>query len=279
MINTYRPQRAKIEKIKELGGNSRLFELRLLEKNPLTPDGAHCFVPGQFCELWIPQYGEFPVGYASSPKQTEAFEVCVRKVGRVTGALFEKKVGDTIGVRGPLGMGTFPVALTRKRPVVLVAGGIGIFPLRSLILDAVESKKYKELHLFYGARDAQSLLFADEYEAWKKGAELNLTLDHCACPDEKVCGITCDQGLIPDLIKKHGVPKNALAIMVGPPVMYEPTVAVLNKLGMKNEDIYVSLERRMHCGLGVCQHCAVGSKYVCKEGPVFRWSEVVGYRL
>lgn len=282
--NPYKVQLAKIINIKEEVEAVKLFRL--------VPEKKFSFLPGQFVELSIPGYGEAPFAVCSDPFEKKFFELCVRKAGVLTEKLHKLKVGDAVGIRGPYGRG-WPIACAQnqkspKDPLLLnkrrgptgqakikntnfllVAGGLGLVPLRPLIL-AKEKLFGKEskIQLFCGAKSPRDFLFQGEHKEWSKVVDLNFTID-------KECeGWKCDIGLVTTLFDKIKVVENARAFLCGPPIMYRFVLEKLKEHNFKDEDIFMSLERRMHCAVGVCQHCAVGSKYVCKDGPVFSRKEL-----
>lgn len=273
MLSPFIPQKAKILTIKDLDAETKFFELELQGINPYTPDGSHKFFPGQFFEFWVPFAGEIPLAYASSVFDKKKIAVGVRKTGKVTSKLFSMKVGDEVGVRGPLGKGYFPIGLMKNKNSVLVAGGTGIFPIRSLIRSALDSSdSYKNITLCYGAKTPSQIFFQDEFDEWKKRVELCITVDNVEGVDWKY-----QTGLVTNLICKEKVSQDSIAIIVGPSVMMKASADKLISMGIKEADIYVSFERRMNCGIGICQHCAIGEKYVCHDGPVFKYSDVKEY--
>ncbi len=273
MLSPFIPQKAKILKIKDLDPETKFFELELQGINPHTPDGSHKFFPGQFFELWVPFAGEIPLAYASSVFDKKKIAVGVRKTGKVTSKLFDMKVGDEVGIRGPLGKGYFPIGLMKNKNSVLVAGGTGIFPVRSLIRSAMDSSdSYKKITLCYGAKTPSQIFFQDELNEWKKRIELCITVDSVEGIDWKY-----RTGLVTNLICKEKVSSDSIAIIVGPSGMMKASAEKLIELGIDSSNIYVSLERRMNCGIGICQHCAIGEKYVCHDGPVFKYSDVKEY--
>jgi len=177
------------------------------------------------------------------------------------------KIGDYVGIRGPYGNG-WPIITNSN--ILIVVGGLGLIPLRTLILGKEKFLgKNAKIQIFYGARLPQEMLFRYEFNKWrKKGVEMRLTIDN-KCPDWVGC-----VGLVTTLFNHFQLIENVKALLCGPPVMYKSTLEKLKEKGIANQDIYLSLERRMHCGLGVCQHCAVGPYYTCKDGPVFRYDQI-----
>lgn len=271
MFNIYQPQLARIIKIKKQSPVVKLYTLKFLDKK--LQKEFYC-TPGQYVEVGVPGFGEAPFAPCSAFQDKDFFELSIRTVGQLTNKLHQLKVGEEIMVRGPLGLG-FPEL--KGKEVLLVAGGLGIIPLRSLILTEIRNKTADKLTVFYGARTPKDFLFRDEFQAWQKaGLNLYLTID------KKYAGWDGPVGVVTTLFDKvFKRPASSIqhlgssaAILCGPPVMYKFVLEKLKEYGFQDENIYLSLERRMHCGVGICQHCAVGPKYVCKDGPVFRYGEI-----
>ncbi|MDH7517545.1 MAG: 4Fe-4S dicluster domain-containing protein [Candidatus Thermoplasmatota archaeon] len=266
------PRKATIKRIEKLTDAEKLFEIELDDKKPLGGK------PGQFVEVSIFGVGEAPFGLASPPSDSPSFEIAVRKVGNVTSKLHKMSVGDKIGIRGPFGNG-FDVKAMEGKNLMLTAGGIGMYPMRSLInyvLDKKNRKKFKQIIILYGAKRPKEILFTNEIEEWKKCDDTvcKLTVDRC---EQGECW-QGDIGLITTLFPKIRVDKldskNTIAVVVGPPVMYKFVIKSLQTMGIPDENIFVSLERRMKCGVGKCGHCQINGVYVCKEGPVFNYKEI-----
>ena len=266
------PRKATIKRIEKLTDAEKLFEIELDDKKPLNGK------PGQFIELSIFGVGEAPFGLASPPNDSSSFEIAVRKVGNVTSKLHKMSVGDKIGIRGPLGNG-FDIKAMEGKHLLLTSGGIGIYPMRSLIkyvLDKKNRSKFKNIIILYGAKRPKEILFLNEIQEWKKCEDTTcrLTVDRCEhgeCWNDSV-------GLITTLFPKIRVDKldskNTIAVVVGPPIMYKFVIRCLQTMGILDENIYVSLERRMKCGVGKCGHCQINGVYVCREGPVFNYKEI-----
>jgi sulfite reductase subunit B len=258
------PETGRILRVEELTAKEKLFEIAL-EDRPLGHQ------PCQFVQVSLFGIGEAPISISSSPTVSDTFELCVRNVGSVTNAIHQLKVGDRLGIRGPYGNG-FPLEKILGKDVLFVCGGLGLAPLRSLIRWSLEHRRsFGRLVTLYGARSPQELLFRDELEQWKKGTamEFHLTVDR---PDEGWQGNT---GVITTLFRGlHLDPLKTVAVVVGPPVMYKFVILELLQRAIMESRIYVSLERRMRCGLGKCGHCQMNGIYVCQEGPVFCYSEV-----
>lgn len=267
MFNPYQTQTAEIISIKQQTDFVKLFKLKLKNQKIFK------FTPGQMIVLSIPGFGEAPFALCNSP-ESKYLELSIRKVGRVTEKLHSLKIGEKVGLRGPYGQG-WPVTKIKnqkleRKNLLLVAGGLGIIPLRPLIL--VKDKFWSintKIQIFYGARTVKDFLFKNEFKRWcRNGIDLQLTVDK-GSPNWKG-----QVGPVTTLFDKFLLDDKAIAFLCGPPIMYKFVLEKLKEYNFANEDIYLSLERRMHCGIGVCQHCVIGTKYVCKDGPVFRYSEI-----
>ena len=258
MLNPYQPITAKIVEIQDKTPNVRLFELQ--------PSVKFNFQPGQIILAGQTGFGEAPFAICSNP-ENKNIEICVRKAGRLTNKLHELKKKDTIQIRGPYGNG-WPI--NKDKNLLLVVGGLGLIPLRSLILnkDKILGKNNK-IQIFYGTKHPNEFLFKDEFDTWRKnGIDLQLTIDK-SCPEWNGC-----VGTVTVLFDKTPLVDNAQTFLCGPPIMFKFVIQKLKDKNFPTRDIYMSLERRMHCGLGICQHCAIGPKYVCKDGPVFSYEEL-----
>jgi len=266
MKNPYSLIETEIIKIEELTPINRLFMLRI--KDDEIRSGFK-FRHGQFFILSVPGFGEAPFGFCSSPTITDYFQVSIDKRGVLTSRLFKLKKGSLAGVRGPYGNG-FDRKKIKSRNLVLVAGGCGLSPLRAIIQDAnLNPQNFQQIQIFYGCRNPELLSFKNDYKNWSKNIEINLTVDS---PDQNWKG---NVGVVANLLTKEKIKKGSAAILVGPPIMYKFVTQKLLELGLAEEDIYLSLERRMHCGLGICQHCVlINSVYVCADGPVFSYKEI-----
>ncbi|MEA1994095.1 MAG: 4Fe-4S dicluster domain-containing protein [Euryarchaeota archaeon] len=260
------PKPATLKRVAKLTELETLFEIELDDGKPLGHE------PGQFVEVSIMGYGEAPISVSSAPNGN-IFELVVRKVGDVTSKLHTMKPGDKIGIRGPFGKG-FDVEALKGKNLLFVGGGIGIVPMRSLINYVLNNRKeFGEVTILYGCKKPSELLFTGEVAQWKKREDVQFLKSIDNCPegvewDGKVGVITC---LIP---KAEFDPENTIAIVVGPPIMYKFVIRDLIDLGTPEENIIVSLERRMKCGVGKCGHCQINGIYVCKDGPVFNYKDI-----
>ena len=221
---------------------------------------------GQFAEVSVLGVGEAPISISSSPTRLEAIEFSIRRVGELTNALHELKPMDEIGIRGPFG-NFFPLKEMEGQNLLIIGGGIGLAPLRSVILNVFDNRaKYGKIDIIYGARSPQDLVFTSEYEEWQAvdNMRLHLTVDR---GDEEWKG---NVGLVPTFLKEiNPSPENTTSITCGPPIMIKFVIEALYELGFSGERIITTLERRMKCGVGKCGRCNIGSKYVCLDGPVF----------
>ena len=219
----------------------------------------------------LPGFGEAAISISSDMNETKFFQLTVRKVGELTSKLHLLKKGDLVGIRGPYGR-AFPANLGKGKDILIVAGGCGIEPVRPLILDAVRNpKKYQKVYIFYGARNEDALVYAKEYSKWKKVCDVNISLD---APKTK----KFKKGVVTTLFDIKKIPKDAIAYICGPPVMYKFVIGKMMEQGFDPNNIFMSLERHMDCAQGVCQHCAIGPFYVCKDGPVFSYAELKNFK-
>lgn len=239
-------------------------------KNP-EAQKAFRFDPGQYNMISLPGIGEAPISISSSPKRRDAFEHTVRIVGRVTTALSRLKTGDTIGVRGPYGH-PWPVEKLQDKNVAVIIGGTGcacIKPAINLLVDHQE--EVESATILYGAKTPQELLYAAEFEKWQEsGVNLHLTVDEGHRLDWPF-----HTGVVTTLFDKLPPPgKNSMALVSGPDTMMRFCLGDLMKRGWHPENLWLSLERRMECAVGLCGHCQLGPKYVCRDGPVFNYAKV-----
>jgi sulfhydrogenase subunit gamma (sulfur reductase) len=263
--NIYLPRPCIIQEARMATPIEKHFTVKLKDNSSLR------HTPGQIVEAGIPGFGEIPLGISSSPtKNHEGFDLVVRKVGRVSGKLVSLEKGDTLWVRGPLGKGV-PVKDFEGNPVLIVAGGIGLCPTRSMIQYIIDKyKNFKDFTLFFGCRTPGDRIFVEDLNEWKASPHVNLyeTVD---TSDETWQGNT---GLITTLFDKTEIDPASRVLLCGPPVIYKYVIARLDEAGVKRENVYVDLERRMKCGVGKCGHCQIDDNYVCVDGPVFRFSEI-----
>ncbi len=265
MKSPYQPIESTIEKIKTESSTIKTFTIKL--KEPFE------FKTGQFVELAIPGVGEAPFTPSSDPAKSlkEPMDITIMEAGRITGMLHDMKPGVTVGVRGPYGKG-YPVQSFEGKEVVIVGGGVGLAPLRTLLYTVFNSiDKYKKVYLRYGARTPSDIIYKDEVEKWskKKDIDMRTTVDK---GDSKWKGHV---GLVTTILDDIKVDFNtAPAIVCGPPIMMKFATFKLIEMGFLPENIYLSMEKNMSCGLGKCGHCRVGKYYACKDGPVFTYGQL-----
>jgi NAD(P)H-flavin reductase len=255
--------KAQIINVIRLTEMEKLFHIRIVDD---AERERFSFLPGQFVMVELPAYGEVPVSISGSYSNKGFIELCIRKAGVVTNVLHKTQRGAKVGIRGPFGT-HFPLEKMEGHHVLLIAGGLGLAPLRAPIFYVTENRsEFKQVHILYGTRDPSQLLFDYQYEQWRRidGVNLHLIVEH---PDENWKD---EVGLITKLISKLDVPMDeTYAIVCGPPVMFKFVCAELGKRGLPMRRMFVSLERRMHCGMGKCCRCNIGSTYTCLDGPVF----------
>jgi len=231
------------------------------------------YIPGQFAELSVFRTGEAPFGMASSPSQNGCLEFTISKVGVVTTALHNMEEGEIVGVRGPLGNG-YPMETLRDKNIVLIGGGFGFSTLRALtnfMIDESNRAHFGDITVVYGARKPGQLLYKEDLENWGRRPDLHLYLT-VDTGDEEWKGRV---GLVPTIIKEVAPSSEAAyALVCGPPIMIQFTLPVVEKLGFPPDRTLLSLEMRMKCGVGMCGRCNIGSKYVCKDGPVFSCAQL-----
>ncbi|MEW6227827.1 MAG: FAD/NAD(P)-binding protein [Bacillota bacterium] len=255
---------------------------RLIQETPsikslvLEPLEAFRFEAGQFVELTVPLVGEAPFTPSSSPYVENELEVTIMRVGKVTDALHELAPGERIGLRGPLGKG-YPLDEFKGKDLLIVGGGVGMAPLRSLILTLLRKRNdYGNLILCYGARTPKDVVYRSLLEKWQMGGEIDVRLAvdvGDATWKGKVGVVTV---LLDDIdIKAMSLEKRA--IVCGPPMMMRFTTMKLLEIGFVRDQILLSMERNMSCGIGKCGHCMIGRYYVCLDGPVLRYSDIQQY--
>jgi len=261
-----------VPRIAELAVVEGMTEREKFYRIKLKGGGDFDYVPGQFVQVWVYGYGEAPISICSSPSRvTDGFEMCVRKAGRVTGALHTLETGGTVGIRGPFGNG-WPVESLRGQDVLFVAGGLGLAPARGIIQYVLDNRKeFGKVTILYGARSPGELLFKRDLKEWQDRPDVDflLTVDRA---DDSWDG---NVGVITSLFKKIELsPGTTMAVIVGPPIMFKFTVLEALSAGMPEHRILCSLERHMKCGLGKCGHCQIRDVYVCQDGPVFTYEQV-----
>jgi len=288
MQNIYLPYTAEITRIKQETPDVKTLSLRFTDEAVAK---NFSYKPGQFVEFSVLGEGESTFCISNSPTRPvrartpevsdgclrqpgsngASIECSIKQMGKVTQAIHELDVGDTVGIRGPYGNG-FPLENLKGKNLLFVAGGIGLAPLRSLINYCLDKRgDFKILTIVNGARTSKDLVYQDEYENWKKQKDtsLHLTVD---CNEENW---TCMVGVVPKILEQlKPTCLDSAVIVCGPPVMIKYTIPVLLKLGFCPEEIITTLEMKMKCGLGKCGRCNIGNLYICKDGPVFNLAQL-----
>lgn len=263
MINTelYIPKFVRISSIKKESDLVKTYRL----------DVSAEFKPGQFFQVSVLGAGEVPISISSSPLEKDFVELTVRNTGKVTGAIHSLREGSCMGLRGPYG-NFFPVEKMAGKDLIFVAGGIGLAPLRSLVRYVLDKRKmYRDICILYGAKTPDEMIFKKELKKWQDVENLEILLT----VDKPKAGWKGNVGVVTKLFDKWRRDINdCIAIVCGPPVMIKFTIQKLLKLGLKDENIIVSLERYMKCGVGKCGHCYLVDKYICTDGPVFSYGQL-----
>jgi len=268
--NIYLPQIARITDVRDETPDTKTFVFRLRE------DPAHqafTWRPGQFVELSVFGLGEAPFGFASSPTRKQNFEITIRAVGALTAALHGMGPGDEVGIRGPLG-NHFPCDEVQGRNILFIGGGIGLPPLRSLIHNMLDERdKFGDITILYGARTPTDLVYKQELKQWEQRGDIRFMVT----VDRSEPGWEGSVGMVPTLFSKADVkPDGTVAYICGPPVMIRFVIQDLVSMGFAGDNIISTLERHMKCGVGKCNHCCIGHKYVCRDGPVFSYQQMKG---
>jgi len=261
----YVPQPARVINVVEQTATEKLFEIELLSGQPLGHQ------PGQFVQVFVPPIGEAPISLASAPNGRGSFDLVVRRIGDVTSALHRLEAGATIGIRGPLGRG-FDVEELKGHDVLIVGGGIGLVPLRGLIQAVLaERGAFGRVVIFVGFKSPAEILFREELAQWqaRDDVEFHITIDRPHPDWSGHVGVITT--LFPDV---EFAAARTKAVVVGPPVMYRFVITECRLKGIADENMILSLERRMRCGVGKCGHCQINNRYCCIDGPVFKYSEL-----
>jgi len=262
----YLPEPATLIKVEPLTAMERYFELRLDSGKDL----GH--MPGQFAEISVPGFGEAPISISSSPTRKGSFQMGVRNVGNVTAALHRLEEGAKVGIRGPFGT-HFPVdGVMKGKDVLIIAGGIGLVPLRSAIQYVFDNRDdYGNVTILFGARTPADRLFVDELAEW--AARDDVTFMETV--DKGDDAWTGNVGVITILLPEIEIdPANTIALICGPPIMYKFVILGLYDMNVPYDNVYLSLERHMKCGVGKCGHCQINGLYACQDGPVFKYTDV-----
>jgi len=268
MENIYLPHQAEISDIKQETSDIKTFTFTFKDK---TIEDSFAYTPGQFVACSVFGEGEAPFCLSDSPTRKSSIKCSVKKMGKVTEALHELDIGDTVGIRGPYGNG-FPLENLKGKNLLFVGGGIGLAPLRSLINYCFDKRdNYNTITIVNGARSSKDLVYKDEYQQWESARDthLHLTVD---CDEENW---VCMVGVVPKVLEEIRPTCDGTDVIIcGPPVMIRFTMPVLLKLGFCEPSILTTLEMKMKCGLGKCGRCNIGHRYICKDGPVFSLAQL-----
>jgi NAD(P)H-flavin reductase len=260
-VNAYQPQKAVIEKIIPETEGIKTFVLR-----PESPFSFHC---GQFAELTVPQVGEGPFAPSSPCFEPERLEFTIQNAGYMTSRLHRMKEGDVLGVRGPYGNG-FPLQDFYDKEVLLMIGGVGFPPARTLLYSLLREKsRFQRIVMCYGARTPGDIVYKYQIEKFRNDIELHLSVDRADATWKETEGVVT---VLLDRIELNL--KEAVAVVIGPPIMMKyGTLKLLGK-GFNPKAVYLSMERKMYCGIGQCRHCMMDSYFICKDGPVFCFDQL-----
>ncbi|MCF7878499.1 MAG: FAD/NAD(P)-binding protein [Candidatus Omnitrophica bacterium] len=258
-------KQAKVLRTKKMTDLEKYFEIALPHGESLDHE------PGQFVMVSIAGVGEVPISVSSSPTKRSSFELVVRNAGKVTGAMHKLEAGDKLGIKGPFGKG-FPIQILEGNDLLFVAGGLGIVPLRSLINFVIDNRRdFGKVTILLGCKTPKDMLFGDEVDQWQERLDVNFncTVDK-SDPDWKG-----NVGVITTLIPGVNLdPTRTFAVVTGPPIMYKFVIKELLEKDIPEDQIFLSLERHMKCGVGKCGHCQIGDVYCCQDGPVFSYNQI-----
>ena len=264
--NIYRSIRADVLDV--ITETPTIKTIRFKPAEPIT------FRTGQFVEITVPGVGEAPFTPSSKPSIKDVLEVSVMRVGKVTQKIHELKKGDVIGVRGPFGAG-YPIDQFRGKDLLIMGGGCGFAPLRSLMYTLFEiSGEFKSFYFRGGCKAPNEFLYRKEIETWKERKDLNLRLTVDRGDESWKGNVGVVTTILDDLDMDF---KTGVAVVCGPPIMMKFGTKKLLEIGFKEENIYLSMEKNMSCGLGKCGHCRLGTYYACKDGPVFPYAKIKNF--
>jgi len=234
-------------------------------------DGEHTFAPGQFNMLYVFGVGEIPISVSGDPTAPDRLVHTTRSVGAVTNVMGDLRPGNVLGVRGPFG-NHWPLEAARGHDVVLVAGGIGLAPLRPALYEMLHNRDdYGKIVLLYGARTQEEMLYREELEQWRARFDMEVYVT----VDRATNNWRGDVGVVTTLVSRAPfAPDDAIAMICGPEVMMRFTVQALQKRGLPIDCMYVSMERNMKCGVSLCGRCQYGPYFICRDGPVFRFDQI-----
>ena len=265
--NPFLPELATIQDIIQETSNILTFRVVLNNEQKMC---EFSFQPGQVGQLSVFGVGESTFVINSPPTRKEYLQFSVMRTGEVTQRLHQLNIGDQIGIRAPLGNG-FPVDALKSHDILFIAGGIGMAPLRTLLLYMLDNRQdYGDITVIYGARSPEDLCYTYEFDEWRSGdVRLVLTVDR------EFPGWKEQVGFVPTVLTEEAPSSyNCIALTCGPPIMIKFVLIGLKRLDFEDHQIITTLEKRMKCGIGICGRCNIGTKYVCVDGPVFSYEEL-----
>lgn len=270
MKDPFLPFEATIKWIKKETRDTSTYAISIKDRDIKR---SYSFVPGQFNMIYIPGIGESPISISSAPGDHYLTHT-IRIAGDVTNAIRKLNHGDSLYLRGPFGKG-WPVEEAEEREVMIIGGGLGIAPLRSVIRELIKSRRKrgesKRGIILYGAKSPKDIIFRDEFPRYREAFDIYLTVDK-ADPEEYWKGET---GFVTNIIGRISFdPLNTVVFICGPEAMMQAVIRELILKGVPGEKIFLSMERNMNCGVGICGHCMFGPRFVCKDGPVFRFTDI-----
>ena len=272
--NPFIPEPARIVRTYHLTDDVKFFQVRIVDMEKAL---SFQYRAGQFAMISILGAGEAPFSISSTPSRPGLLEFCIRKVGSVTEAIFRLKENDLVGIRGPYGNG-FPVDQMKDKDILIVVGGLGAAPLRSVLLYSLDNRdQFRRVIVLHGAKRPAEMIFREEFLSLKQREDLEC---HLAVDADDTGQWTENVGVVTTLfpLVKKLDPANTFALVCGPPVMYKFVLKELIKLNIPKDQILMTLERRMKCGVGKCGHCAIDYIYTCLDGPVFTYWDVIHMR-
>jgi NAD(P)H-flavin reductase len=260
-MNPYQSQKAVIEKVIPETPGIKTFIVK--------PENPFSFQCGQFAEISLLGVGEGPFAMSSTSTKPEELEFTIQNVGYMTSRLHQLKAGDQVGIRGPYGNG-FSLDEFYGKEVLLLVGGVGFPPARALLYSLIrEKKKFERILMCYGARTPEDIVYKYQIEQFRKEIELHLTVDKADANWKET------EGVVTVLLDKVKVNlKNSVSVVIGPPIMMKFGTLKLLEVGFQPKDIYLSMERKMYCGIGQCRHCMIDKYFICKDGPVFKYEQL-----
>ncbi len=272
--NPFLPEPARIVRTYYLTEDVKFFQVRIVDMEKAL---SFNYSPGQFGMISVLGAGDAPFSISSTPSRPGLLEFCIGKAGTVTNALFRMKENSLIGFRGPYGNG-FPIEKMKDKDIIIIVGGLGAAPLRSVLLYCLDNRdQFRRVSLLHGAKKPAEMIFREEFFALKQREDLEC---HLSVDKDDTGKWTENIGVVTTLFSllEKIDPVNTYALVCGPPVMYKFVIKELVNLNIPKDQILMTLERRMKCGIGKCGHCAIDYIYTCLDGPVFTYWDVIHMR-